>query len=132
MKNLGIAGALVATLAGGTALGRFTAASAPSPTVALIGIRQLGPTSDVQHPYYYSVMLDVQQGITHATRDIPCPTDGNPPSLDGYPYHVADALCAMVTSCGAQVQAALPALSPSIAFSNAPDMAPSSTVDAGQ
>lgn len=131
-KSLGLAGALAATMAAGTALGRFTAAEAPTATIAPIGMRWLGPTSDAAHPYYYGVAFDVQLGTAHAQREVICPTDGNPPSLDGYPYSAAATLCSATATYAQAVAAAQGSLASSIALSNAPDMAQPSSIDAGQ
>lgn len=120
-KNLTTAGALAAALAGGTALGHFTAPAAPPPAVMPVGIRWMGPTSDAQHPYYYAVPLTVRQGATSAVREPICWADGQAPTLDGHPYHAADSLCAAVAKCAATVEAAVPALTDTIARSNVPD-----------
>lgn len=131
-KRIATAAAFATALAGSAALGRFTATAAAPVSVAPLGVRWMGPTSDANHPYYYGVIFNVRQGATQATRETTCPTDGNPPSLDGYPYHAADQLCADTIAYGAKVAADIDALTSTIALSNAPDMAQPSPVDAGQ
>lgn len=123
-RKLGAASAIaVAALASGTALGRYTAASGLSATLAPVGMRWHGPTSNAQHPYYYGVIFNVHAGATQATREVICPTDGNPPSLDGYPYTQAAGLCAAASTFAQAVAVAQDSIAPSIGLSNAPDMA---------
>lgn len=130
-KNTALAAAAAALLAGGVATGRYTATAGATPIVQPMGMRWLGPSSDAAHPYRYELQLLVTQGMTQGSRSVICETNGNPPSLDGYPYTTAAMLCADLAALADKVTSDVPTLSPSIASSNAPDMA-RSTVDAGQ
>ena len=138
LKKYGRSTALAAALMTAGAGAHKLMAQAPAPTIRLLAVRAMGPTSDPVHPYYYAatfLVTPVEAGVDPKSREVICHTDGNGPTLDGYPYTPAADTCASIIATGTDLATKASAMASTILAPNTPpastDLA-QPTVDAGQ